>query len=253
MTLQKFSQLNQQSKSVNMSAAAVIAPLTYLPIYIQLLSMTKRNCQAVPPSETTLTEVCTSLLAGVTKFKSELDSVKDLLPTTAQMKELKDVAWTFPTTNATTQASKMIINLILGTAAQHQGILTKDEDPGSLFSQDRLSVLKKHLKEETLPELTEFDEMDLIMQTLIQARLTRIEGAEFYRWSQIMLVVIICPQLLTFSFIVIQFALLKKREHKLRRNTMRVSRERSLMQSLLAEMRGNQFQEERPAAVVSHL
>lgn len=236
-----------------MTAAALMAPLSYLPIYIQLLSMSKKNCAAVPASDVTLTKVCTDLLAGVTTFKGELDSVKDILPTTAQMSELQNVAWTFPSTNETTQASKMILKLVLNIAAQHQGPLASDDEPGNLFSLERLSTLKEDMTRETLPELTKFDQMDLIMQNLIQARLTRVEGAEFHRWSKIMLVVIICPQLLILIFIAIQFALLKRREHRMRRNTMRISRERSLMQSLLAEMRGHQQQEERPAAVVAHL
>ena len=89
-------------------------------MYIQLLSMTKKNCVTVPGSNTALTGVCTDLLSGVTKFRSELDSVKDILPTTAQMAELKNIAWTFPTTNETTQASKMIIKMLLDVAAKTQ-------------------------------------------------------------------------------------------------------------------------------------
>lgn len=231
----------------------MIAPLSYLPLYLQLLSMTKKNCQSVPSSETALTAVCTDLLKGVTTFKSELETANAILPTTAQMSEIQDVAWTFPTTNDTTQASKKIIKLFLDMTAQHPGPLAGDKDPGNFFSQERLAALQKDLERDVLPELTNFDQIDLVMQNLMQIRMLRVEEAGFHQWSKIMLVVVICPQLLILLFIAIQFALLKRREHRMRRNTMRMSRERSLMQSLLAEMRGQQYPEERPAAVVAHL
>ena len=231
----------------------MVAPLTYVPLYLQLLAMTKKNCVSVPSSETALTDVCTSLLAAVTTFKSELDTVKGILPSTAQMSELKNIAWTFPTTNDTTQASKKVLRMVLSVAALSKRPLYSDEEAGSLFSESRLSSIQEDIQKEELPELTDFDRAELIMQNLVQTRMIRVENANFYHWSQIMLIVIMCPQLLILIFIMIQFALLKRREHRMRKSTLKMSRERSLMQSLLAEMRGQQNNEERPAAVVAHL
>ena len=231
----------------------MVAPLTYLPIYLQLLSMSRKNCQSVPASDVALTTVCNDLLSGVTTFKTALDTVNSILPTRAQMAELQDVAWTFPTTNQTSQASKKVIKLLLDMNESHPGELSGDKAPGNLFSEERLEELQKDLTKQTLPELSDFDQTEMIMQVLLQTRMMRIEGNRFHKWSQIMLVVIICPQLLILVFISIQFALLKRREHRMRKNTMRMSRERSMMQSLLAEMRGQHHSEERPAAVVAHL
>ena len=100
-----------------MPTSGAIAPFTYLPMYMQLLAMTKKNCITTPGSDSTLSGVCTDLSAGVAKFRSELDGVKGILPTTAQMAELQDVAWMFPSTNDTTMASKQVIQLLLDVAA----------------------------------------------------------------------------------------------------------------------------------------
>ena len=232
---------------------AMVAPLTYVPLYLQLLAMTKKNCVSVPSSETALTAVCTDLLSGVTKLKTELDAVKEILPSTAQMSELKNIAWTFPSTNDTTQASKKVLRMVLDVAAMSKKPLYSDEEAGNLFSESRLSSMKEDIQKGELPELTDFDRAELIVQNLVQTRMIRVENANFYHWSQIMLIIIMCPQLLILVFIMIQFALLKRREHRMRKNTLKMSRERSLMQSLLTEMRGQQNLEERPAAVVAHL
>ena len=231
----------------------MVAPLSYLPLYLQLVSMSKKNCQSVPASETALTKVCSDLVAGVTSFKDELETVKDILPTTAQMSELKDVAWTFPTTNETSQASRQILKLFLDMRKTHPDRLAGDKLQGNIFSKERLDALQEDLDKPTLPELTNFDQIDLIMQILLQSRMTREEEAGFREWTKVMLVIVILPQLLVLLFIAIQFALLKRREHRIRRNTLRMSRERTMMQSLLAEMRGQPYPEERPAAVVAHL
>ena len=231
----------------------MVAPLSYLPIYLHLVSMSKKNSQSVPASETALTKVCKDLVAGVTTFKDELETVKSILPTTAQMSELKDVAWTFPDTNETSQASRQILKLFLDMRDTHPGRLAGDKLPGNIFSEERLDALQEDLNRPTLPELTNFDKIDLIMQILMQTRMTREEEAGFREWTKVMLVIVIFPQLLILLFIAIQFALLKRREHRIRRNTLRMSRERSMMQSLLAEMRGQPYPEERPAAVVAHL
>ena len=237
-----------------MPTSAAIAPFTYLPMYMQLLAMTKKNCITTPGSDSTLSGVCTDLSAGVAKFRSELDGVKGILPTTAQMAELQDIAWMFPSTNDTTMASKQVIQLLLDVAAKTTKPLDQDNDVGSIFSEDRISVLEKDLNRDVLPDISRFDQADLLMQTLIQARMTRLEGIGFYTWSKVMMVVITLPQLLILAFIMIQFGILKRREHRMRKNTLKISRERSLMQSLLSEMRaGQNYQEERPAAVVAHL
>ena len=108
------------------------------------------------------------------KFRSELDGVKNILPTTAQMAELQDVAWMFPSTNDTTMASKQVIQLLLDVAAKTTKPLDQDNEVGSLFSEDRISVLEKDLNRDVLPDISKFDQADLLMQTLIQARMTRL-------------------------------------------------------------------------------
>ena len=201
-----------------MPSSAAIAPFTYLPMYMQLLAMTKKNCITTPGSDSTLSGVCTDLSAGVAKFRSELDGVKAILPSTAQMAELQDIAWMFPSTNDTTMASKQVIQLLLDVAAKTTKPLDQDNDVGSIFSEDRISVLEKDLNRDVLPDISRFDQADLLMQTLIQARMTRLEGISFYTWSQIMMVVITLPQLLILAFIMIQFGILKRREHRMRKN-----------------------------------
>ena len=174
---------------------------------------------------------------GTTLFKGILQPLDDLLPSTSQMSELKDISWTHPSTNETTIASKKLLGLISGTAALSKTPLQGDEEGDSFFSKERMSHINNLLAKEELPELGNYDQFELTVQTLVQIRLARVADQNFFYWSKIMLVVALFPQLIILTFITIQFILLKRREHKMRRNTQRITRERTLMQSLLAEMK----------------
>ena len=227
-------------------------PLSLLPLYLQLLALVKKNCVSVPDSETEKSSACKKIIDGTTLFKSILQPLDDLLPSTSQMSELKDISWTHPSTNETTIASKKLLRLISGTAALSKTPLQGDEEGDSFFSKERMSHINNLLTKEELPELGNYDQFDLTVQTLVQIRLARIADQKFFYWSKLMLVVALFPQLIILTFITIQFVLLKRREHKMRRNTQRITRERSLMQSLLAEMRNAPEQNERPAQI-AHL
>lgn len=228
----------------------MVTPLKYIPLFLQLLALTKKNCVSVPEAETALTDACTKLLASVAQFKAYLAPVQGILPSTSQMSELEEISWNLPSTNDTTKASKHLIQIFLETISMNEDSLPGDEVKGNIFSPERVAFMKKELQEKALPAFGRFDLVEMQVAGMLQSRLSRQESANFFRWSKVMSGVILVPQIVLLLFISVQFVLLKIRERKLKKHTRKMTRERSMMRSLLHEIRSREGGDaERPGVV----
>ena len=227
----------------------MVSVVQIIPIFLHLLALTKKNCVSIPSSETVITEACTKLVESVAKFKTYLDPVKQILPTTIQLSELQDVTWLMPTTNNTTQASKTLMKIFLDTMALQDNHLTGDDIQDSFFSTDRIQFMENMLKSNKVPKFGLYEQVEMQMADLLQSRLMRQENYQFYQLTKIMWVWMLLPQSILLVFFVTQFALMKVKERKLKRHTVKITRERNMVQGLLQEIRNQGAQIERPAPI----
>ena len=237
---------NQQSDQRDSKMVSVVK---ILPIFLHLLALTKKNCVSVPDGETVLANACKKLVESVAKFKVYLDPIKSILPNKTQMSELEDVTWLLPSTNETTQASKVLMKIFLDTIALQKGSLEGDEIKDSLFSTERIEFMKTMMKKNTVPEFGLFEQTEMQMADLLQNRQMRLEIKNLHQWSNIVWVALLLPQTVLLLFFATQFALLKLKERKVKKHTKKVSKERNLVQGLLREMRYQPAEMERPAPI----
>lgn len=237
---------NQQSDQRDSKMVSVVK---ILPIFLHLLALTKKNCVSVPDGETVLADACKKLVESVSKFKVYLDPIKSILPNKTQMSELEDVTWLLPSTNETTQASKVLMKIFLDTIALQKGSLEGDEIKDSLFSTERIEFMKTMMKKNTVPEFGLFEQTEMQMADLLQNRQMRLEIKNLHQWSNIVWVALLLPQTVLLLFFATQFALLKLKERKVKKHTKKVSKERNLVQGLLREMRYQPAEMERPAPI----
>ena len=237
---------NQQSDQRDSKMVSVVK---ILPIFLHLLALTKKNCVSVPDGETVLANACKKLVESVSKFKVYLDPIKSILPNKTQMSELEDVTWLLPSTNETTQASKVLMKIFLDTIALQKGSLEGDEIKDSLFSTERIEFMKTMMKKNTVPEFGLFEQTEMQMADLLQNRQMRLEIKNLHQWSNIVWVALLLPQTVLLLFFATQFALLKLKERKVKKHTKKVSKERNLVQGLLREMRYQPAEMERPAPI----
>ena len=237
---------NQQSDQRDSKMVSVVK---ILPLFLHLLALTKKNCVSVPDGETVLANACKKLVESVAKFKVYLDPIKSILPNKTQMSELEDVTWLLPSTNETTQASKVLMKIFLDTIALQKGSLEGDEIKDSLFSTERIEFMKTMMKKNTVPEFGLFEQTEMQMADLLQNRQMRLEIKNLHQWSNIVWVALLLPQTVLLLFFATQFALLKLKERKVKKHTKKVSKERNLVQGLLREMRYQPAEMERPAPI----
>ena len=237
---------NQQSDQRDSKMVSVVK---ILPIFLHLLALTKKNCVSVPDGETVLADACKKLVESVSKFKVYLDPIKSILPNKTQMSELEDVTWLLPSTNETTQASKVLMKIFLDTIALQKGSLEGDEIKDSLFSTERIEFMKTMMKKNTVPEFGLFEQTEMQMADLLQNRQMRLEIKNLHQWSNIVWVALLLPQTVLLLFFATQFALLKLKERKVKKHTKKVYKERNLVQGLLREMRYQPAEMERPAPI----
>ena len=237
---------NQQSDQRDSKMVSVVK---ILPIFLHLLALTKKNCVSVPDGETVLANACKKLVESVSKFKVYLDPIKSILPNKTQMSELEDVTWLLPSTNETTQASKVLMKIFLDTIALQKGSLEGDEIKDSLFSTERIEFMKTMMKKNTVPEFGLFEQTEMQMADLLQNRQMRLEIKNLHQWSNIVWVALLLPQTVLLLFFATQFALLKLKERKVKKHTKKVYKERNLVQGLLREMRYQPAEMERPAPI----